>query len=427
MGKGGQKQAGKGATPEANEVLYNGRFIDVSSLKHPGGSVIKFYQGNGIDATQAFDNFHIRSKKAVKYMESLPSRAADMKLLNMSRMAGQPALLEDFNKLTLELREEGFFDPAPMHVFFRVLELVFLHAVGAMMLFNTHAEYQLPIAVAGIAILGLGSGRCGWLMHEGGHYSLTGNISVDRALQIIIYGVGCGMSGSWWRNQHNKHHSMPQKVGHDVDLNTLPLVAFTTKVVKKVGNKMKGWLSLQAFLFPVITTFLVSSGWQLFLHPRHIMRRKDMAEAAAVFTRYALWHHFITGHFGLGTSAAIYCLYNWCASNYIFINFAVSHTHLPVVAKEDTDVDWVRYAAIHTMNVNSGPFNFVDWWMSYLNYQIEHHLWPSMPQFRHPETSKRVQKIFKKHGLHYDSRDYMDSVDVTFKNLHNVGMDVFYG
>jgi fatty acid desaturase len=38
------------------------------------------------------------------------------------------------------------------------------------------------------------------------------------------------MSGSWWRNQHNKHHAMPQKIGHDVDLNTLPLVAFTEKV-----------------------------------------------------------------------------------------------------------------------------------------------------------------------------------------------------
>jgi fatty acid desaturase len=55
--------------------------------------------------------------------------------------------------------------------------------------------------------------RCGWLMHEGGHYSLTGKIAIDRTLQIIIYGVGCGMSGSWWRNQHNKHHAMPQRVG----------------------------------------------------------------------------------------------------------------------------------------------------------------------------------------------------------------------
>ena len=35
-------------------------------------------------------------------------------------------------------------------------------------------------------------------------------------------------------------------------------------------------------------------------------------------------------------------------------------------------VDWVRYAAIHTMNVAPGPFKVVDWWMSYLNYQVRH-------------------------------------------------------
>ena len=63
-----------------------------------------------------------------------------------------------------------------------------------------------------------------------GLFYALGNIFVDRTLQVVLYGVGCGMSGSWWRNQHNKHHAMPQKIGHDVDLNTLPLVAFTEKV-----------------------------------------------------------------------------------------------------------------------------------------------------------------------------------------------------
>lgn len=418
---------GSAAAPEPNEVLYNGKYYDVTSLKHPGGSVIKFYQGNGIDATQAFNNFHLRSKKAQKYMESLPSRVADPKFIEKGRLEGQTDLLKDFDNLTQELRDEGYFDPVPLHVLFRILELVAMHAAGILMLFNGHADYQKPIMLAGIALLGLASGRCGWLMHEGGHYSLTGYIPLDRALQIVMYGVGCGMSGSWWRNQHNKHHSMPQKVGHDVDLNTLPLVAFTTKVVSRIGASMRSWISLQAYLFPVITTFLVATGWQFFLHPRHIMRRKNVPEALALVARYALWHHFITGHFGLTQSVAIYCFYNWCAANYIFINFAVSHTHLPVVPKDDVQVDWVRYAAIHTMNVNPGPLKFVNWWMSYLNFQIEHHLWPSMPQLHHPETSKRVQKLFAKHGIHYDSRNYNDSIKVTFENLHKVGMDVFYG
>jgi acyl-CoA 6-desaturase (Delta-6 desaturase) len=97
------------------------------------------------------------------------------------------------------------------------------------------------------------------------------------------------------------------------------------------------------------------------------------------------------------------------------------------VPKEDTQVDWVRYAAVHTMNVAPGPFKWVNWWMSFLNFQIEHHLFPSMPQFRHPIINPRVKALFEKHGLVYDQRSYAEAMAVTFRNLHKVGNDVFHG
>ena len=258
-------------------------------------------------------------------------------------------------------------------------------------------------------------------------YLLLGNQSTDRFLQIILYGLGCGMSGSWWRSQHNRHHAMPQKIGHDVDLDTLPLVAFTSKIVKRIGAPLRSWIRLQAVLFPVITTLLVALGWQFFLHPRHVLRKKEVTEGVTLISRYILWSLFITTKFGLAQSTAIYLLYTWIGANYIFLNFAVSHTHLPTVDKEDTDVDWVRFAAIHTMNVSPGPFKFISWWMAYLNFQIEHHLFPSMPQYRHPIISPRVKAFFEKHGLKYDQRNYIEAMKVTFDNLHEVGNEVFYG
>ncbi len=90
-------------------------------------------------------------------------------------------------------------------------------------------------------------------------------------------------------------------------------------------------------------------------------------------------------------------------------------------------MDWVRYAAVYTMNVSPGPLKFISWWMSYLNFQIEHHLFPSMPQYRHPIISPRVKALFEKHGLKYDQRSYLDAIAVTFKNLDTVGADVFLG
>jgi hypothetical protein len=34
-------------------------------VQHPGGSVIGFYAGKDIDASQAFNNFHLRSLKGI--------------------------------------------------------------------------------------------------------------------------------------------------------------------------------------------------------------------------------------------------------------------------------------------------------------------------------------------------------------------------
>ena len=79
MGKGGNKST-IAKSDEKVEVLIDGRFYDVTNMKHPGGSVINFYAGKGIDATQAYNNFHVRSKKAKKYMDALPSREADQKV-----------------------------------------------------------------------------------------------------------------------------------------------------------------------------------------------------------------------------------------------------------------------------------------------------------------------------------------------------------
>ena len=334
MGKGGDSsRTAPAEKTEKQEVLIDGRYYDVSNMKHPGGNVIGFYAGKGIDASQAFTNFHLRSKKAKKYLDSLPSRSADAKQEAKKMLKGQADLLADFEEFTRELEAEGFFKPAPLHVAYRIFELIALYSIG--FYFLKQGQFVLGIMFAGIA-----QGRCGWLMHEGGHNSLTGNITLDHAIQVVTYGVGCGMSGSWWRSQHNKHHAMPQKLGHDVDLNTLPLVAFTEKVCKRAGMAQKTWVRMQAFMFPVITTLLVALGWQYYLHPRHIIRRKHWAEGASLIARHAIWHYLITTQYGLAQSTLLYLAYDWFAANYIFINFAVSHTHLDVVPKEDTQVSY---------------------------------------------------------------------------------------
>jgi len=392
------------------EMIINGRVYDVSSFmkRHPGGSIIKFQLGT--DASDSYNNFHVRSRgkrgKADKMLNSLPSREVDAEYK-------VDALSRDYEILFKELEAEGYFKPNLRHAVYRIAEVVAMYAAGVALIWQGY--WWLGAFVAGIA-----QGRCGWLQHEAGHYSLTANIKIDRHLQMLIYGVGCGMSGCYWRNQHNKHHATPQKLGADPDLFTLPLIAFHPIIGKK-GSKL--WLMMQAPLFfagPICT--LVAYGWQFVQHPQHSLRVKNFTELFWMGVRYALWYYAF-GYMGLWGAIKLYTAYVCFGSTYIFTNFAVSHTHKDVIPKSK-HISWTLYSANHTTNCCGGhgiPTWAVDWWMSYLNYQIEHHLFPSMPQYHHPQVSKRVQKLFEKHGVEYDMRPYTTCLSVTFKNLWAVG------
>ena len=394
------------------KLLIDGTVYDVTDFikKHPGGSVIKYYANS--DATAAFNEFHYRSKSAKKILQSLPIVAEKNDTMNYPK---NKELLTDFYILKQKLVNMGYFKPSISHVTYRGLEIALLFFVATL---GFHLKlFNIVIACF---IFGIAEGRCGWFMHEAGHYSLTGNIVIDRKIQNIFYGLGCGMSSTYWRNQHNKHHATPQKLKHDVDLNTLPLVAFHSSIAQKVKNPiLKTWIHYQSYYFSPVITTLVVLFWQFYLHPRFCLRTRNSTEIKFLMARLVGWTTLcMLNGWSVKKSILIYLLKTIISANYIFVNFAVSHTHRDIV-QENEYQDWVHYSANHTTNCN--PSILCNWWMSYLNFQIEHHLFPSLPQFRTPLVAPYVKSLFKKHGLVYDSRSYITCLSDTFTNLSNVG------
>lgn len=319
------------------------------------------------------------------------------------------ALTDDFQKLYHDLEEEGFFKPSPLHIVYRITEVIVLAALGIYLI-----SLKSPVlTVMGILSFAMFQGRCGWLMHEGGHHSLTGVPNVDRLLQAVIYGLGDGMSSSWWSSQHNRHHAMPQRLKHDVDLETMPLIAFNKKVVRKPERDGKGFfVQHQSILFLAIDTLLVATFWKLFLHPRYVIQKGTYLQLVFMGLHYAMaWQIGFVN----------YIITVWLGSMYIFGNFSLSHTHLPVT---EGKLHWVEYALSHTMDIE--PSWWCDWWMAYLNYQIEHHLFPAMPQFRHPQIRDRVRALAKKHGIPYYCASYSDAVMKTYSNLAQVSKELLH-
>lgn len=345
-------------------------------------------------------------------MNSLKKRPATLEELGLDKEAIQrhEALTRDFQKLKDELVAEGMFEPSIPHVIYRISELIGFLVLGMYLLMTSQSW---PVWTFGLLCFAMYQGRSGWLMHEGGHHSLTGVPNVDRFLQAVIYGLGDGMASKWWSSQHNRHHAMPQRLKHDVDLETLPLIAFNKGVVRHKKQGTGFFIQHQSTLFLLIDTLLVATMWKVYLHPRYVIQRGTYIQLLFMGLHYL---------FAYNVGFVTYLVSVWLASIYIFGNFSLSHTHLPITEKP---THWVEYSLTHTMDITPGWM--VDWWMAYLNYQIEHHLFPTMPQFRHPLIRDRVVALAKKHNIPYHCDDYFITLDKTLQNLADVSKDLKHG
>lgn len=392
---------------------------DVTNFKHPGGSVIFYMLANtGADATEAFTEFHMRSKKAWKMLKALPQRPA------ATPRTADPdfAMLADFAKWRGELEREGFFKPSRLHLAYRLLELALTFALGTYLMSAGH-----PVLASAVYGCFFGA-RCGWVQHEGGHNSLAGNVWWDKRVQAATCGFGLSTSGDMWNQMHNKHHATPQKVRHDMDLDTTPAVAFFKTAVE--DNRPRGfnrlWARAQAWTFvPVTSGVLVQAFWIYVLHPRQVLRKRNWEEASWMVASHVVRTAVIKVASGYSwlTAYGWFAVGNWFAYAYLFAHFSTSHTHTEVVPS-DKHISWVHYAVDHTVDIDpSKPV--VNWLMGYLNCQVIHHLFPDMPQFRQPEVSRRFKAFAKKWKLNYKVLTYYGAWRATFSNLDDVGQHYY--
>jgi fatty acid desaturase 2 (delta-6 desaturase) len=430
---------------EKQNIIIGNYSYDITNFNHPGGNVIKYMVGQ--DATNVFEEFHFRSKKAKQILQTLPRVAIEVSNENKTT---EQKMLEDFVRFRKSLEERGFFTPSYTHITYRIIELFVIYSFAVYTM-----QYSL---VSSIILLGLFSGRCGWVQHEGGHTSFTGNIKTDKMIQNVFMGFGLLADGSMWNSMHNKHHATTQKIGYDMDLDTAPFVLFypsdldVSKQITERFNITKGedeqstyetstqgivhkptkphllnkvarvWLKYQVYTFlPITSGIFVTFFWLLYLHPRKIIRDRNVSQGLLVSvghlsrialfmkmgntTMYgALWCHFFT---------------LWVAGVYLFGQFSLSHTFMPVVESNENP-NWVRYSLEHTVDIE--PDNYaVSWIMGHLNNQVVHHLFPSMPQYKGPEVSKELVVFCKKWDLQYNIITYREAWSKMFSNLRKVG------
>jgi len=392
------------------EVLYDGYFYDVTNFidRHPGGYVIEYYTNTGEDATVPIMMFHHRSKKKVDaIMNTLPKRPALEHEINVGSDAKSREryknMTNDFHHLLNEAEEEGLFKPVYFRNVLVVIEVTLTMFLGGYIVMRNDAFLWKAL---GAIITGIGMGRMGLLQHECGHNSVTGNPKTDKFLQNIFYGFYMGMSSQWWVRRHNRHHAMPQRFQRDFDMEHLPVTAVHEDFVYDPQNISQNNVLTrnQGFLLPLNGTLFICA-INFYYHPHYIFKRRLWNEMIALLL-----------HFGIAFSTVgvwPYMLAKSFMSLYLSSSFALNHTHLPITYESK---HWVEFGLLHTANITPGWFN--DWWLILLNYQIEHHLFPTMPQYNLRFVAERVKKLAAKYDLKYNieslPRSYMNTLGHVF-------------
>ena len=88
---------------------------------------------------------------------------------------------------------------------------------------------------------------------------------------------------------------------------------------------------------------------------------------------------------------------------------------------ERTCFSQVRLQLESTLNVHASPFN--DWFTGHLNYQIEHHLAPTMPRHNYHILRPRIEALCKAHGMGhlYQSKTMLGAMGDIVESLRESG------
>jgi fatty acid desaturase len=276
----------------------------------------------------------------------------------------------------------------------------------------------LQLLIAGALALVLT--QTAFLAHEAGHRQvLASGPASDRLARVLACGL-VGISYSWWTSKHNRHHGNPNQVGRDPDI-ALDTIAFleedaaAARGLHRFITRRQGWL-----FFPLLTLEglnLYRLGFQHLLGRGPVKGRRT--ELALVLARFAAFWVPVFVVLPLGMAFAFLGVQVAVFGVYMGASFAPNHKGMPIVAR-DAKLDFFTKQVRTSRNVSGG------WWatalMGGLNYQVEHHLFPSMPRPHLARARTLVREQCRALDVPYTETSLWRSYRIVIQYLNRVGL-----
>jgi fatty acid desaturase len=272
--------------------------------------------------------------------------------------------------------------------------------------------------LAAAAVLAVVSTQIGFLGHDIAHRQVSRRAKVCTALGFVHANLLTGLSYGWWMAKHNAHHAHPNDLETDPDVHAGVLVFDVSQAHARRGwrasvTRHQAWLFFPMLLLEAGNLHVASI--RALIRPGIHHRAVELALIGVHFCAYAA---LVTLTMTWAQGIAFVAVHQGLRGLYLGLAFAPNHKGMPTMSKAESGDPFLRQV-LTARNVRGGPA--VDWALGGLNYQIEHHLFPSMPRANLPRAHEIVSQYCARHGVPYVETSGRASYAQVLRHLHAVG------
>lgn len=320
--------------------------------------------------------------------------------------------------LALQIREAGLLDRRRAYYMVKIALTIAALAgswVGFVIVGNSWAGLGIAVFLGGVYA------QLGFIGHDAGHYQVFATRRGNRLVGLVAGNALIGLSFGWWVPKHSAHHSHPNEIGRDPDVGSDLFGIFGDATLREragLAGLLARWRA--PLFFPLM--LLRSLGLHVGAF-RHLVRQRNsgaVVELLLVFLHVGAFFTVVLMVLSPLKAVAFVAIQQSVFSLYLGISFAPNHKGMPVLPV-GAKLDFARRQILTSRNVSGGA------WLTFalggLNYQIEHHLFPSMPRPNLRRAQGLVKRFCVATQLDYCETSFFESIGVILRHLRARSID----
>ena len=346
-------------------------------------------------------------------MRSSDTTAAVTRQIPLAPASAAPRRGSQYAELSRQVKDAGLLERRPGYYAGKIAVTIGLLAAGwTVFVFLGNSWWQIAVA----AFLAVIFTQIGFLGHDAGHRQVFGTRRASYVAGVLLGNLGIGLSYGWWVDKHNRHHAHPNTEDADPDI-AVGALAFSQAQARASGRFAR-LVRYQAYLFfPLLLEGVNLHVASIQALTRRTARRRYWERA--LMTVHAAGYLAVVFLVLSPVKAVVFMIVQQGLFGlYLGCSFAPNHKGMPILDADDQS-DFLRRQAVTSRNVRGGWLT--GFALGGLNYQIEHHLFPSMPRPSLRRSQALIEAFCQQRGVPYCQSSLVGSYAQALRHLNAVG------